>query len=549
MSFEASNSGYQLDSDLANPVDVVILGGGFAGLTLALHLSIHLPEVSVTVVEPSPRPPRFTHKVGESSLGPQGSYLVQWLQLEEYFHQSHVVKFGARYFFKDADPRAPFASKPEVGSRELPKEFQVHEFQFDRGRLEVDLREMLIAKGVTWLPYRAKKVTFGENGVAHTVSLLEGDNKEEKKLTAHWVIDASGRRQLLHRQHHGVTDRRNSRCSAVWFRVPGWVDVEDFVPSTDVDWHERVSTEHPLGIRFGRVNSTTHLCGAGYWVWLIPLPDDVMSVGITALEELVPFDSYNTAERALIWLANNEPQLASALEGREMLDFLLLPRYSHPVVDFVSIDRWALCGDALGFADPFYSPGGDMIGLANLIIVESIRRERNGTLDEAICQRLTANMRRHQATATDAIQSVYPCLGASRVAGAHVVMDFFTMVAPMVGVIRGFNARTYDFLGSEEGSRVLNEVAALREDLNQLMLSWLTDEKRYQVPGSMLDHGTKLDELVRNIWIDPAGKDISFLANHWLEGVKVVAEKYRTLGLGWNFFDPNVYTDEPCKQN
>jgi flavin-dependent dehydrogenase len=546
MPIAESHSVPPLYGDPAEPVDVVILGGGFAGLTLALHLSIHLPEVSVALVEPSPTPPRFTHKVGESSLGPQGSYLVQWLQLEDYIQQSHVLKFGTRYFFKDGNPSPVFADRPEVGSRELPTEFKVHEFQVDRGKLEADLRDMIVAKGVTWLPYRATKVTFGEDGAAHTVALRDPETEEAKTLSARWVVDASGRRRLLHSQRHGATDRSASRCSSAWFRVPGWVDVDDFVPAEATEWHRRVSNEHPAGVRFGRVNSTTHVSGPGYWVWLIPLPDDVMSVGIAAMEELVPFESYNTAERALRWLAENEPDVAAAVEGREMLDFRFLRRYSHPVVDFISTERWALCGDALGFADPFYSPGGDMISLANLIIVESIRRERNGTLDEATCRQLTANMRRHQATVTDAIQSTYPCLGASRVAGAHVVMDFFSLVTPMVGVVRGFGPAMYDFLASDEGTRVVNELAAIRDEMNALMLSWLTHEKRYQPAGSMFDHGVKLDELISQIWIDPTGKDLAVLANHWLEGVKAVADKYRTRGLEWDFFDPSVYAGEPA---
>ena len=382
-----------LETDVTHPVDVVILGGGFAGLTLALHLSLHLPEVSITVVEPSPKPPRFTHKIGESSLGPQGSYLVQWLELEDYLHQAHLDKFGARYFFKDDDLAGnSFADRPEIGSCRLPTEFPVYEFQVDRGKLEADLRDRLIARGITWLPYRAESVQLALDDAAHRIELLDPVTGEKQTLPARWVIDSTGRRQLLHRQHHPLGER-NGRCSAVWFRVPGWIDVDDFVPKTHIDWHERGSPEHPRGIRFGRLNSTTHLCGEGYWVWLIALPDEVMSVGIVAQEDLVPFTSFGTAERALEWLIDNEPVLAAALAGREMLDFRGMRRYSYPATDFISAQRWAQTGDALGFADPFYSPGGDMISLSNLIVVEAIRRERKGTLDEASCQRLTANMR------------------------------------------------------------------------------------------------------------------------------------------------------------
>ena len=401
---------------------------------------------------------------------------------------------------------------------------------------------MIVEKGVTLLQCRAEEVQLSE-GMPHVIKLFDAVTKVRKTLYAHWVVDSTGRRRLLHHQKHERRDS-NGYCNAAWFRVPGWIDVEDFVSADNVAWHERVSSEHPRGIRFGRVNSTTHLSGTGYWVWLIPLPDNVMSVGIVAQQSLVPFDTYNSPGRMMDWLTNNEPQLAQALVNRDMLDFRVIRGYSHSVTDFISTDRWALNGNALGFVDPFYSPGGDMISLVNLIIVEAIRRERSGaTLDEAVCQRLTENMRNYQSMATDAIQSIYPCLGASRVSGAHIVLDFVSLVAPMVGIIRGFGAQMYDFLGSEEASRILNEHAALRKDLNQLMLSWLDGDQPYQPVGSMFDHGTKMDEVISTMWVDPAGKDIAFLANHWLEGLKTFAEKYHTQGIEWDFFDPNVYRE------
>jgi flavin-dependent dehydrogenase len=284
-----------------NHFDVVILGGGLAGATLALHLSLHMPEVSVAVVERDPKPPRFAHKVGESSLGPQGTYYARWLQLEHYLNQSHIEKFGTRYFF--GDPAGPFAERPEIGARHAVTEFPIYEYQFDRGKLEADLRDMVIDRGVTWLAYQATHVNLGQTGNAHTVCLHDRASGEEKTLRARWLVDATGRRRLLHRLRHGRV-AQTGRYSAAWFRVPGWIDVDDFVPEADFKWHERVAPRHPRDIRFGRFNSTNHLCGKGYWVWLIPLPNEVMSVGIVAEEELIPFESYNTEKRARSWLAS-----------------------------------------------------------------------------------------------------------------------------------------------------------------------------------------------------------------------------------------------------
>lgn len=534
MNHQGNEPNIETDSGAENHFDVVILGGGFAGGTLALHLALHLPELTVAVVEPNPNPPRFAHKVGESSLGPQGAYLVKWLQLEQYMNEAHVEKFGTRYFF--GDTTGPFAERPEVGARHAVTEFPIYEYQFDRGKLEADLQGMTTARGVTWLPYHATDVQLGQGCADHTVHLHDRTSGEKRTVRAHWVVDASGRRRLLHRQRHEHV-APNGRCSAAWFRVMGWIDVADFVPASNVTWHERVTPQHPRGIRFGRVNSTNHLCNTGYWVWLIPLPDEGMSVGIVADEAIIPFERYNTAERALAWLATNEPVVFAAVENAEMLDFRTMRRYSYPATDFVSTERWALVGEALGFADPFYSPGGDMISLANLLVVETIRRERNGTLDEESCRRLTESMRRILAIVTDTIQSIYPCLGDSRVAAAHVVWDFVSLITPMVLVIRNFNPTLYDYLGSEAAHCLLTELAALQQEMGQLMQSWRQEDGTQLPTGSILDHTAKLGQLTGHLWREAWGKDLPTLIPFLLTNLQAIAADYRTRGLAWELFD------------
>ena len=50
-------------------VDVLILGGGLAGLTLAMQLRLQQPGRSVAVLERRPHPVReAAHKVGESTV-------------------------------------------------------------------------------------------------------------------------------------------------------------------------------------------------------------------------------------------------------------------------------------------------------------------------------------------------------------------------------------------------------------------------------------------------------------------------------------------------
>ena len=81
-------------------VDVVIVGGGICGLTLALQLSQRIPTLSIAVVEKSQHPVKeAAHKVGESTVEMQGHYLRDVLGLGAYLDGAQLHKFGLRMFF------------------------------------------------------------------------------------------------------------------------------------------------------------------------------------------------------------------------------------------------------------------------------------------------------------------------------------------------------------------------------------------------------------------------------------------------------------------
>ena len=82
--------------------DVVILGGGLAGLTLAIQLRQRDPSIAVTVLERRAHPVReAAHKVGESSVEIGAHYFADVLGFREHLETQQVRKFGLRYFFSD----------------------------------------------------------------------------------------------------------------------------------------------------------------------------------------------------------------------------------------------------------------------------------------------------------------------------------------------------------------------------------------------------------------------------------------------------------------
>ena len=120
-----------------------------------------------------------------------------------------------------------------------------------------------------------------------------------------------------------------------------------------------------------RKYSTNHLCGKGYWVWMIPLSSGPISIGIVADPRFHPYEEMKTLDEALDWIRRHEPQLGESLDGRldQVEDFLKVEDFSYGCKQCYSGDgRWTLVGEAGAFLDPFYSPGSDFIAISNTLI-------------------------------------------------------------------------------------------------------------------------------------------------------------------------------------
>ena len=351
----------------AGSYEVVILGGGIAGLTLALQLMQSLPDVRVLVVEKQPHPvPEAAHKVGESSVEIQAHYLRDVLGLQQHLDEQQLHKFGLRMFFSH-DGNTDITQRVEYGQVEsapLPS------YQLDRGRLENTLGEMVAAAGVKFLPgCKVVGVELKPGQPYHHVDLQQL-GQAPFRVSARWVVDASGRASLLKRQL-GLAKPVEHRANAAWFRVAYPIDVDQW--SDDKAWRDRVTAgECRL--------STNHLMGPGYWVWLIPLSSQSTSVGIVADAAMHPFDGFNRYGRALEWLRQHEPQCAAAVEGRRnaLQDFRVMKDYAYSCTQVYSQDRWCLTGEAGVSIDPLYSSGGDLMAIGNGLIVNLVAADLRG---------------------------------------------------------------------------------------------------------------------------------------------------------------------------
>jgi flavin-dependent dehydrogenase len=345
--------------------DVIVMGGGLAGLTLALQLGERMPGIDILVVERRAHPvPEAAHKVGESSVEIGAHYFDTVLGLKNHLETRQLRKFGFRFFF--CDRRSDIDQVVELGAS---RHLSTPSYQIDRGIFENFLGETARQRGVRFIDGASiRDFTIADDGMEHSVRYEHAG--VSRVAQARWLIDASGRAGLIKRRL-GLAEDNGHEANAAWFRIGSRIDVNDW--SEDADWLGRCTPP-------SRWLSTNHLVGPGYCVWLIPLSSGSHSVGIVADSSLHSSRSLDSFDKSLDWLSRHQPRLAKELEDKRHLlqDFAFLRRFSYGCKQVFSAQRWALTGEAGVFLDPFYSPGSDFIAISNTYITELIAGDRAG---------------------------------------------------------------------------------------------------------------------------------------------------------------------------
>lgn len=442
--------------------DVAICGGGLAGLTLGRQLKLKQPNLSVVVLDKMARPlPEAGFKVGESTVEVGAFYLANTLQLTDYFNNQHLSKLGLRYFFKPQETE--FHKRPELGLSEFhaPKSYQI-----DRGKLENDLRQFNIEAGIDLKENcSVKDIEFAEGlQQQHKIIYTQGSGANQKThcIKSRWVVDAMGRRRFIQKKL-GLAKPNHNNYSAVWFRVEGRFDVSNFVPASEEKWHRRVPNNN-------RYYSTNHLCGEGYWVWLIPLSTGYTSIGIVARQDIHPLKNYHNYELAFQWLRENEPVLAAHLEGKSPEDFRKMPKYSYSSKQVFSFDRWACVGEAGLFPDPFYSPGSDSIGFGNSLTTQMIELDLKGQLTPERVDDANHFYLTYHDGLTFNIQNSYNCMGNGIVMATKMIWD--TLAGWTFGCLMMFNSIFLDPELKMKVQQINAEFFPLSYRIQQLFRDW-----------------------------------------------------------------------------
>ncbi|MFL0798870.1 MAG: tryptophan 7-halogenase [Agarilytica sp.] len=347
-------------------VDVIIIGGGLAGLGLAYQMKSGSPELKIIVIEKRQFPlPRAIAKVGESTVEIGSRYLSHHLGLKEHLTKDHLKKFGIRMFF--GKPDNDFSMQDELGASQV---FGIPTYQIDRGDIENHLAKTIRSMGVT-LYDNADITTFelGKNKHNVTFETNNVNSPEKIQFESPWLVDASGRRAFI-KQKLNLAKTNDHNANAAWFRIDKRIEIDSW--SNSDDWRSRCTPESRRWL------STNHLVGPGYWVWVIPLASGVTSIGIVMDDQTLHESGIESQETAMEWLHKHQKRCAEAIEGASFLDFVLLRDYSYDCKQLMSDDGWAITGEAGLFADPFYSPGSDFIAINNNFISELIQSNLKG---------------------------------------------------------------------------------------------------------------------------------------------------------------------------
>ena len=394
--------------------DVVILGGGLAGLTLSLQLKRAKPGISVLVLERrETEASTAAHKVGESTVELGTHYLREVLDLKGYLEEHELPKHGLRFFFP-SETKEDIASRVELGPRlRLP----VPSHQLDRGTLENYLMKHTREMG-NELILGAKVSNVDLLADGHKVSYIK--DGEEHTVTCRWVADASGRSSILKRklqfqkplEHHS---------NAVWWRLKGVIDIDTWTDNKQ--WQSFLEP----GLRY---LSTVHFMDTGYWLWVIPLGSKNTRIEIEADPAVHPFETFNTYEKSVEWMRVNEPLAHKMLvplgEGEGLLDFKILKHYAHHTGKLYSEERWGVTGESGAFLDPLYSPGTDFISLNNSWLSDLILRDLDG---EDITGRVHIYEQSHLALVNSWIpvyQNKYLLMGNTQIMVIKIFWDWAT---------------------------------------------------------------------------------------------------------------------------
>lgn len=335
-------------------VDVIVVGGGPGGSTLAALVAMQGHRVMLLEKEEFPR-----YQIGESLLPSTVHGVCRLTGVSEKLSKAGFTRKRGGTFKWGANPEPwtfAFAVSPRM-TGETSHAYQVERSKFDKILLDharelgTDVREKCSVTDV---------ITDGDRvcGVSYTDP---GGNKVA--VRAKYVVDASGNRSGLYK-HVGTRQYSEFFRNIALF---GYFEGGKRLPQPNS----------------GNILSAAFDSG---WFWYIPLSDTLTSVGAVVRREMAE-KIHGDLEAAMRSLIAECPMIAEYLSGAKRITD---GRYGQLRVrkdySYSNTSMWrpgmALIGDAACFIDPVFSSGVHLATYSALLAARSINSVMSGIIDE-----------------------------------------------------------------------------------------------------------------------------------------------------------------------
>lgn len=355
-------------NDSMRNCDVIIIGASLAGSCLARQLKLKHPELDIVVLE---KKTEFGHWVGESTLEVFWDYAARHLDLGPYLDRNYFLKHGLRFFFDSKAKDLPFDRLSEFGRTWIHR---VPAHQLDRARFDSDVCAMNVAMGV--------EVRLGEAATDVTIDAMNGHRVQTKagEYRCRWLVDASGFAAIVSRKlgvHRSQAHRHP--VSSYWgrFRHLRELDLQG-----GMEWRARVN-------HTSRVLSTNHFMYPGYWIWMIPLDAETISVGVTIHAEMRPDLQIRNSDDLMRFFQSHAGLNQLVAEETTLLDFHALKALPRCADRAYHEERVFLTGMASSVIEPVLSPGCAHLADSNRMIGDLIATDLLG-LDQEFREKALA---------------------------------------------------------------------------------------------------------------------------------------------------------------